>query len=192
MPPRIDSPAPDGPLHHQHRRRGADEFRARHEPRPHHQGAAAADRCRDRGGRHRPRVSLVLLPARDGGDRGHPPGDRGAAPKASAHRAGRALVEARRALRADRRAGHRAHGDGGLRRRLLGRARDGGRRAAGEIPRRRAAPRAGLQSLRARSDAGRTRSPTKPSSCCANGFRAIKLPARLSDARRRISRPCTR
>ena len=86
------------------------------------------------------------------GDREHPPGGRGAH-QGRAHRAGRALEQARRALRADRRAGHRPHGDGGLRHRLLGRARGGGGRAAGAAARRRAAAHPGLQFLRARPDA---------------------------------------
>ncbi len=50
-----------------------------------------------------------------------------------------AVGQARRAFRADRRAGHRPHGDGGLRRRLLGCAGGRGRRAAGAAARRRAA-----------------------------------------------------
>jgi 2-dehydropantoate 2-reductase len=50
-------------------------------------------------------------------------------------------VEWLNALRADRRAGHRAHGDVGLRRGLLGRLRDRRGRAAGAARRRRAAAR---------------------------------------------------
>ena len=101
-----------------------------------------------------------------------------------AHRSGRALGEARRALRADRRAGHRAHGDGGLRHRLLGRARGRGRRAAGAAARRRAAADPGLQLLRPRPDADRARSPTRPRSCSAARLPRDQAAAWLSDARR--------
>ena len=58
-----------------------------------------------------------------GGDREHPPGGRGAH-QGRARGAGRTLEQTRRTLRADRRARHRPHGDGGLRRRLLGCACD--------------------------------------------------------------------
>ena len=88
----------------------------------HHQGAAAADRPRDRGGRHRPRLPVVAICPR-------------AMPaiasilqeveeRAKGERVAPAELwaQARRALRADRRAGHRPHGDGGLRHRVLGRA----------------------------------------------------------------------
>ena len=78
--------AAHGPCHPRRRRRGADDLRARHQSRHHHQGAAAADRPRDRGRRHRPLVSLVLFHGRDAGDRQHPRGGRARARRATASR----------------------------------------------------------------------------------------------------------
>ena len=52
----------------------------------HHQGAAAADRSRDRGRRHRPLVSLVLHARRDAGDRGDAGGGRARRSRASRSR----------------------------------------------------------------------------------------------------------
>ncbi len=143
----------------------------------------AADRRRDRRGGHRPLLPVVLFPARDGGDREPPPGGRGAH-QGRAHRARRTLEQARRTLRADRRAGHRPHGDGGLRRRLLGRAGYRGRRAAGAAARRRAAPHPGLQFLRARADAERGAG-RRGREAARTRLPRGQAPARLSDARRR-------
>ncbi len=128
-------------------------------------------------------VSLVLFPARHGGDREPPPGGRGAH-QGRAHRARRTLEQARRTLRAHRRAGHRPHGDGGLRRCLLGRACHCRRRAAGASARWRAPPYPGLQFLRAGADAEggagrRSRAAARTRLPCG------EAPARLSDARRR-------
>ena len=111
--------------------------------------------------------------------------------KGERDRAGRTLAQARRALRADRRAGHRADGDGGLRRRLLGRAGGRGRRAAGAAARRRAAADPGLQLLRAWPDADRRAGRRGREAARA------RLPRRSSCGsaiRRwpRISPPCTR
>ena len=101
-----------------------------------------------------------------------------------ARRAGRAVAGARRAVRADRRAGHRPHGDGGLRHRLLGCARGRGGPAAGAAARRRAAAGPGLQLLRPWPDADRTRSPTRPRNC----WNAASAPSSSGSAIRRWPR----
>ena len=110
-----------------------------------------------------------------------------------ADRAGRALGKARAAFRADRRAGHRAHGDGRLRRRLLGRRSRLPPACRSRAARRRAEAGPGLQQLRPRPD-GRSRRARRRGREAAGGRRLSRAQAapRLSDACTTISPPCMR
>ena len=96
--------------------------------------------------------------------------------KGEPRRAARSVGQARAALRADRRAGHRAHGDGRSRRRGLG---CGWRSPPACRWRRWSAaepePVARLQQLRARPDGVAEQVADEAEKLLAGGFRAVKL-----------------
>src|SRR5262245_43527127 len=71
---RHEAAAPDHSRDSLDRGRGPDDLCAGDEPRRDYQGPAHPDRPRDRGGRHRPLLSLVLFSGRGPGDRENPRG----------------------------------------------------------------------------------------------------------------------
>ena len=131
------------------------------------------DRPGDRGRHHRPRL-FVLLRAR-GRIRGRQVPGRGAArDQGRARRARRSVEQALQALRPDRRAGHRPHGDVGLRCRVLGRARASGGHAALQL-----SSAAKPKRIPAYNSCGLGLMPPKAladeAEKLAKGFRAVKL-----------------
>ena len=155
--PHHDQPAsspPHDPQPSRRRRRSADDLCVGHQPRRHHQGAAAADRSGDRGGHHRPLLRVLLFAGGRTGDRRAPRGS-AAGHARRGDRTARSVEPAGAALHPHRCAGHRPHGDGRVRRGVLGRAGDRRRHAARALGRRAGEAGSRLQQLRPRPDGAR-------------------------------------